>query len=1017
MALVRHIFILFFLTVNALVFSQRSQQEFGKNRVQYKKFEWKMITTKHFTIYYYGGGNSLAHNTARYAETDYEEITNTIGYLPPAKTTIILYNSISDHQQSNIGLENKNYAGGETNLIKSKIEIAFNGSQVDLQKQIRFKTTRLLVNLMMFGGNFKDMVQNSYLLNLPDWFVNGISGYIAEGWSTGMEDALRENIIEKNSNPGKMTGESATLVGQSIWHFVEQKYGASSISSILNLTRIVRNEEISISNSLGMSYTSFISEWKEFYIENMAEEIESQSEPDKKDRVRRFNRRDVRYNNIAFNPDSSLLAYSENYNGRINVYTYNLETEKRKLVYLGGYRVINQEVDYSIPLLAWKDKQTLGVFATKKGRPYLVTKNLVTGEKEKKKFVTFDAILAFDYSPVKDEIVMSASRDGQSDIFVYNYKTDRAKQITKDLYDDLDVVYVPNKDAIVFSSNRLGDSLNDLGKYYQIEDSYDLFRIDLENPELSIHRISSLPHNEFDPQFVKSGKLYSRLVFDRKSAIAEIDTSSNTGVQLTNFNRNIHHYGISNNGEVAYSIGTSGKEFIHVTDSFLYTKKLVPQVIVEESFLDTTDVVTTILNLKIDDFTFGSEIGKIERRKRLAQKPTLPKTIKIYGPGKYTGLFGADYVVSSLLFDPLRGTGGLLEIGMSEMFSDHRFSANVFALTDLKSSSFSAKYELLKYRNDYKIVYDKRSIFAISETALQRYTSNTFDFIFSHPFTPTARIEAGPIFVHTRFTDFQEIRKEDATASYTGGKVEFVFDNTLEHGLNMREGTRMKSSFSTYKNLTGSSANFSRVSVDARNYTRIFKDLVFASRGSYGAFLGAGKKSFLLGGMDNWLFSGSEFSGDDDPLKIENQFDNSDLLFLEYATNLRGFKYNKLYGSNFLLFNFELRLPVAKLLHKGPISSKFLRNLQGITFYDIGTAWNGVGPFSQNNSINTQVIATENNPFGATVINYRNPFLSGYGLGLRSILWGYYVKLDVAWGVENYVVQSPKIYFTFGHDF
>jgi hypothetical protein len=89
--------------------------------VQFKEFKWKYISTKHFNIYYYGGGNSLAHNAARYAETNYENLSDAIGYPSYSRINLIVYNSIIDLQQSNIGIENAQFVGGETDLIKAKI--------------------------------------------------------------------------------------------------------------------------------------------------------------------------------------------------------------------------------------------------------------------------------------------------------------------------------------------------------------------------------------------------------------------------------------------------------------------------------------------------------------------------------------------------------------------------------------------------------------------------------------------------------------------------------------------------------------------------------------------------------------------------------------------------------------------------------------------------------------------------------------------------------------------------------
>jgi hypothetical protein len=51
-------------------------------------------------------------------------------------------------------------------------------------------------------------------------------------------------------------------------------------------------------------------------------------------------------------------------------------------------------------------------------------------------------------------------------------------------------------------------------------------------------------------------------------------------------------------------------------------------------------------------------------------------------------------------------------------------------------------------------------------------------------------------------------------------------------------------------------------------------------------------------------------------------------------------------------------------------------------------------------------------------VNYfRDPIVYGYGGGIRTLLFGYFVRLDYAWGVETRVVQDPRLYFSIGMDF
>lgn len=174
--------------------------------------------------------------------------------------------------------------------------------------------------------------------------------------------------------------------------------------------------------------------------------------------------------------------------------------------------------------------------------------------------------------------------------------------------------------------------------------------------------------------------------------------------------------------------------------------------------------------------------------------------------------------------------------------------------------------------------------------------------------------------------------------------------------------------------------------------------------------------------MENWVNNKKENVASN-PLLIPNvarnevPYDYSNVFFLDFVAPLRGFNQGKLTGNSSMLFNAELRLPLIRYLYRGNVTSNFLRNLQLVAFTDIGTAWTGSGPFSQQNSLNTEVVGGGSIPFRATVTNFKNPFLVGYGAGVRTMIFGYFVKFDYAWGLEDRTVGKPIAYLTLGYDF
>jgi outer membrane protein assembly factor BamA len=256
--------------------------------------------------------------------------------------------------------------------------------------------------------------------------------------------------------------------------------------------------------------------------------------------------------------------------------------------------------------------------------------------------------------------------------------------------------------------------------------------------------------------------------------------------------------------------------------------------------------------------------------------------------------------------------------------------------------------------------------------------------------------------------------------NYLGGKAEFVFDRTQPMGLYSFTGMKAKIGFQHYQGLNHGDRSFSNFYLDMRNYQKIHKNIILASKLYVGSFMGKNPQNYLVGGMDNWLFN--EFynppSNRPEPSPVRNPTgaENSNILFADFV-DLRGYDYDEIRGRNVITFTTELRIPLFSYLSRGNITSNFIRNFQLVGFYDIGSAWNDFAPWERVNDQNTEVINTEGSPFVVVLNNFNNPWLQSYGAGLRTVLMNYYVKFDMARPIRNYETEDLKFYFTLGYNF
>jgi Tol biopolymer transport system component len=1043
-------------------YSQFTNFTFGKNRVQYKNFEWKYISSPNFDVFFYKDGDKIARLTAQFAEDDFARITDFVGFAPYSKIKIFVYNSTTDLQQSNMGVNRQNFSyGGQTNFTKSQIELAFTGTKMDYKEELRRGVAEMLIYEMMYGGNLRDMLQSSYLLSLPEWFISGAAEYISKGWNVSLDNYMQDAMLNRKlKRLENMDGLEAKIIGQSIWNYIVEKYGKPNVANILNLTRIVRNEESSIQNTLGVSYPRFLTQWKSFYLDQSRIINETHKFPQINNLLKK-NEKQLVYNKLRISPNGTMLAFSENDNGRYKVKVRNLSNNEEKTMMKGGYEIINQRIDYDIPLIAWRNNNTLVIVDEQEGKETnLLFHNIETKDISPVYFNYFTHIEDMAISDDGKMIALSATKDGQSDIYTYEIDTKKLTNITKDIFDDLTPSFLKKSYAIVFSSNRINDTISN--QKYQLGDLTDRFNIFVYNPKhtKNYKRLSNTLSNDIMPVAINENTILFNSDQRGIYHLYRYDLKDEVSTQITNFNQSILSYDLKSN-RLAMSLLKDGVQNIYLLNDFdisasNFTTKTTRQQLIdvrrlaiiklknlqkvanekddEEDEKENTkvDTVKKSTTIDTDDYQFDTFEKQTKKKKLLKNyRPVANiddenknlENIKIDGAFPYQSKFGVDNTIAAFIIDPLRGPGLVFQGSMTDVLENHKFNAGIFVLTSLRTGNYFLEYEYLKKRFDYRIRYDRQNLNVFPSYFTQRYVLNKVQATASFPINITTRFTGGLFVANTNFSvtsdvDPSVLRIGDKNVNYSGFNLEFVYDNSVMTGLNVMKGFRFQARYENYLGMSESGKSFSNLSLDGRFYRPIGKAFVFAARATYGMFGGSSPKTYRLGGMNNWIFSQSEAVQPSNPLYIDPndpRRDLTDLLFTQYIGSMRGFNWNKLSGNNFVLFNAELRMPLLKYFYKSSITSNFFRNLQFVLFTDVGASWTGVSPFNRENALNT--IEIRQTPFVAKVSNFKNPFLIGYGAGIRTLLLGYYAKFDVGWGLEDQVVRPATFYFTLGYDF
>lgn len=449
----------FFMPMMGL--AQVNGVEFGKNRVQHKKFNWKFYQSPNFNTYVSQGGVELGKFAAQLAEEELPAIENFVEYSLQRRANIVIYNDYRDYKSSNIGLGNDwQSPGGVTRLVNNKLVVYFDGNHANLRRQIRQGIAKVLTDNLLFGEDIGEFASNQALLDLPKWLVDGYVSYAGEPWSTLLDDQLKSALLSgRYKSFYQFAFEQPLLAGHAFWRYIAEKYRKDDVTYLLYLARIYKNLNNACLRVCKKKFKDILKDFMQFEQERYSKDITRRRNQPKGSMVvtEDITRKDYFRFQANPNPRSSTYAVVEFNDGQYAVKLHENFYDARTLLRL-GYKTYQGDIDPGYPVLAWdgKGSRLLVIYWDKGKINMFVYDNIAKYKRFKQSISGVDQILDASFMLDQNTVVMSAVKNGHTDIYTYKIQENRLTQITDDVYDDLDpaLVAFPNKVGIVFSSNR-----------------------------------------------------------------------------------------------------------------------------------------------------------------------------------------------------------------------------------------------------------------------------------------------------------------------------------------------------------------------------------------------------------------------------------------------------------------------------------------------------------------------------------------------------------------------------------
>lgn len=908
---------------------------FGKNKVQYRDFEWQIYHSTHFDVYYYSVEEHLLEKVVSFAESAYDRLSREFDFQIQEPTPLIFYASHSAFEQNNIIL---NFipegVGAFATPARFRMVLPVDLPDPELMNLIEHELTHIFQYHILFRGSLGKALTASP----PTWLVEGMASYIAEDESARdlmyLRDAAVNDVIPPITQ-WQGGGFFAYRIGHAVLDYIEETYGRDGFHDFVFEYRstIGANVGRAVERAFGVDPEDFDTDFRRWLRKKYLPKLLETGEPVDFGRPFRLGRGPSSQElSPAASPSGDLVAAFSSDRGEVDISLFDTTRRRRIRNLTKGFEseyqyLVSQELTlgriYGRDIAFSPDGNTLAVFAKREKNRSLLLIDIFSG-KVRKRFDLddVDQHLSPSYSPDGSKIAFQAIADGQFDIYTVDLNTGEMSHFTDDAIYDASPVYTPDGSGLVIVS--------------VVEEGAKLFHVPVDDPTRRF-QLTYGESNENDPVFSPTGE---RIYFtsDRSDGIENIwglDLDSGALHQYTNA-----------------VTGCFMPTVLQQTDG---TERLVYNAMWKGRFdLYATDV--------------PEPVGDPEKT-QIAAVPADADTLPTFQPDievpiddsnkeRYKGyrffIEGADSFIG---IDQNQTLVGRVVLAFSDYLGDRRIIADLSSIDSF--SNFNLYYLDLSDRLQWQVqLFDQREFYLTpdfddlsfgTERGQERFSVTGAIGSIIYPASFKSRFELGagymlrevnlPVQTSPGEIDFIEIK--DDFPVLTGA---FVHDGSVFSNYGPVSGRRLRLDLQYAPDLDESGTLTSSIDLDFRQYLSVTRRSNFAFRFFAGASEGNLSNPIYFGGLDT----------------------------------VRGFEFRELAGDRAFFANLEFRFPLIDVLQTPVLG---FQGIRGVVFFDVGGAW--FDDFEE-----FDLWDDENDQFDDAVAAY------GYGISAR--LLGLSVNWDFA---------------------
>jgi hypothetical protein len=865
---------------------------FGKNKVQYRDFDWQIYHSPHFDVYYYTAEEVLLEKVVSFAESAYDRLSREFDFQIQQPTPLIFYANHASFEQNNIIL---NFipegVGAFATPARFRMVLPVDLPDPELMGLILHELTHIFQYHILFQGNLGKAIAT----RPPTWLMEGMASYKAQDETTKDKMVLIDAVVNDQIPPmtqGDFGGFFAYRIGHAAFDYIEETYGQEGFRDFLFEFRNTIGSQVdrAVERAFNVDPEDFDADFRRWLRRKYLPELLRTGEP--RDFGRPFKvERGLPSQELSpsASPSGDLIAAFSTEKGDLDISLF--DAENRRLI-RNLTKGFSNEYQYLVgqwlttgpqmgrDLAFSPDGNTIAVFAKReRGRSLLLIDVLGGGIHKKIDIDEVDQELAPAWSPDGTRVAFAANEGGRFDIFTVEVATGELNRVTDDdLYDGAPV-FSPDGEALVFSS-VLGDGYAKL------------FRIALDDPSRRF-QLTFGESNDIDAVFSPSGR---RLYF----------TSDRTGAE------NIHGLDLETGELRQYTNAVTGCFTPTPLARADGTERLVYTALFKGRFdLYVTDVDEPV-----------GESGTSELR----NEPMLAENLPRYEPDiqvptddsnkeKYSGfkLFLED-ADSFIGVNDDQTLVGQIVLSWSDYLGDRRLFTSFTSVDSF--SNFDVVYLNLSNRLQWQVhLFDDRDFYLVRDNSFGDVERGRASFkqtgaiaSLIYPFTFHQRFEVGAGYLVREFD--QQVLLPNGQIGVIGEvkddfplvQAALVGDSTVFSSYGPVAGRRWRLDTFYAPDLDDSGALATFADLDIRQYIPLTRRSLVALRAFAAVSEGNRPSPVYFGGLDT----------------------------------VRGFRYRELAGDRGFFTNIELRFPLIDVLAT-PILG--FQGIRGVIFLDVGGAW------------------------------------------------------------------------------